>query len=171
MSIHLHSRRAIVGISLLAVTGICLWMAGSVVLRWASAMDRQSSPPRVELGKTTHDFGTVDGGTVWKTSFDVRNRGGRRLILRQINGGCGCLVPQRAEIVVEPDEVHAIAAQFNAGDSQGSRRVELRYRTNDPLTPTVSFFVLADVRPATAHAQANPASADLTTSAGQSGAR
>ncbi len=174
MKLFIHFRRAILALSLLAFVGTILLVGlagGGRSSRRASATDNQPSRPRIELGTTTHDFGTVANGTVWETSFDVRNRGARRLILRQINGGCDCLVPQRAEIVVDPGAVHAIVAHFDAGDSQGLRRVELRYRTNDPLTPTVSFFVLAEVRPAAGHAQANPASADLTTSVRQSGSR
>lgn len=171
MKLFKHARQTTAAWLLAVIGGICLWVGGAVALRWASVIDSLSSCPRIELGKTTHDFGTVNSGTVSETSFDVRNRGGRRLILRQINGGCNCLVSQRAEIVVEPGAVHAIVAQFDAGDSQGSRRVELRYRTNDPLTPTVSFFVLAKVGPAIGNTQANPASAGLTTSVLQPGAR
>ena len=127
------------------------------------------SPPRIELENPVHNFGKVGSGKVLETSFEVRNLGGQRLILRQLNGGCDCLVPQRAEIVVDAGAARTIAAQFDAGNSQGPRRVELRYRTNDPSAPTVSFVVLADVQPVRTQSGANPAAADPTKSVRQAG--
>lgn len=110
------------------------------------AADDAAARPVVVVDRTEWDFGKCRGGQTLQAQFEIHNAGSRRLILRKLNGSCDCLSTREVEIVVDPGKSRIITADFDSGSAVGLLRIELDYRTNDPLQPRLKLYCSADVR-------------------------
>jgi Protein of unknown function (DUF1573) len=112
----------------------------------AVASSGGESPPRLKIGTHEQDFGSVQAGVPLDTSFLVTNRGGQRLILHEMNGGCGCMKPGRTAIIVPPGDAATLTSRLETDHLAGPLKLEVRYQTNDPTQTELKLFVLVDVK-------------------------
>jgi hypothetical protein len=105
----------------------------------------QSGQPVVVLTNSQWDFGKVDAGGRLSAHFQVKNTGGRRLILNALSGSCDCLAPGKAEVVVPSGASRSLPVILNTERVRGPMRMTLRFATNDPQRPKIQLVVLADI--------------------------
>ncbi len=105
-----------------------------------------ATQPLAVVEPASWNFGTVEPGKSLEARIEVRNDGGRRLVLRRLKGGCDCLSSAEDQVLVEPGAKRTIAAQFNTSGMNGACRFEIAYRTNDPRRPHLRFVCTAKVR-------------------------
>ncbi len=105
----------------------------------------QPAHARLVADRTQCDFGRVPAGRVMEAAFEIRNTGGRRLILRKANGDCDCLSTREPAVIVEPGGHRTIIAKLDTNKEVGSVKIGVHYRTNDPRHPRLTLFCLANV--------------------------
>ncbi len=124
-----------------------LAMASGVGILAASALQvNDSGDPVLVLDRTEFDFGCVPAGPELIASFQVRNAGGHRLILRKLKGSCECLGGDPAPIVIEPGASQTLTARLHTADLRGPMKLDLFYRSSDPAHAKFTLSVLADVK-------------------------
>lgn len=123
-----------------------LFIGGRVVDAIIAHADGDGSPPRLEIAARQSDLGSVQSGVALDASFHVVNRGGRRLILHQANGNCNCIKPGSAAVIVPPGEAATLAPHLETTGLAGPLKLEVRYKTNDPLQLELKLFILVDVK-------------------------
>jgi hypothetical protein len=106
--------------------------------------DDQERLPRAIVENAQHDFGRVTAGENLEAQFVVRNAGTRRLILRQLNGSCDCLVGV-PEILIEPGGRHVVSARIDTSRLEGPFQLDLSYRSNDANAAKLKFAAMLDV--------------------------
>ena len=143
------ARRLVIGLLIFAMA-IAGWSAGRFGWRMlvTFADSTGGAPPRISIRQDQHDFGTVAAGSVLSQTFRVRNDGGRRLILSHVANECGCLAVE-PEIVISPGGTRRIIATLDTSGFRGPLAVPVRYQTNDPRQPLLTFRLLAHIGPVT----------------------
>ena len=86
----------------------------------------------------------LPSGDGFEAQFEVRNEGGRRLILRRVDRGCDCAAAGEREIMVEPGGRQTVTVRFDRGGTLEPRGLEVAYQTNDPRQPTLRLPVAVD---------------------------
>jgi len=100
--------------------------------------------PRAIVENSRHDFGRVTAGASLEARFTVQNAGTRRLILRQLNGSCDCLIAV-PEILIEPGSRHIVTARIDTARLEGPFQLDLSYRSNDASAPRLRFTAVVEV--------------------------
>lgn len=120
----------------------------------AAAIVPVNASPTLPAGPTTsirfdeesHDFGSIEEGTVITHVFTFTNTGEEPLIITDARGSCGCTVPQVPRAPIAPGETASITVQFNSKNKKGKRNQKVTISANtDPqqtfvyLTGTVEY--------------------------------
>jgi hypothetical protein len=137
-------RTAIAGCVLLGTAAGCFVLSKG----WASyTQPRPGESARAVLDRAEYDFGTVSPGMTVTGHAVVQNRGGRRLIVREEGGDCGCSSPQTREpLVVTPGCSGRLTFTFETPPVPGVARETRTFVTNDPTLPEFSLNLRAEVR-------------------------
>ena len=106
--------------------------------------------PVVTLDRTEHDFGRVPAGALLLAGFQVKNAGGKRLVVREQSRGCECVTGGRPEVIVPPGGSQDLTPGLDTKKLAGPLRTTIQYRTNDPNRPAITLVLLADVVPSPA---------------------
>lgn len=77
----------------------------------------------ISFERTMHDFGRVESGPKYKTSFKFINTGKEDLIISNAKASCGCTVPSYSAEPVKPGQSGQIDVEF---DSQGRAGEQLK---------------------------------------------
>jgi hypothetical protein len=99
--------------------------------------------PRLVVGPTSHDFGTVTAGTVLQHEFAVSNRGTTRVVLNQ-DTCCGGDVIE-SHVLVPPGGQVRIPVKLSTAGIDGKVQREVNITTSDPRRPRVQFTLTAHV--------------------------
>ena len=96
---------------------------------------------------TELDLGQVVAGQVVKTRFQVVNKGGRRLIIRQHTASCPCVSARTKPVILLPGETRYIAITLDSHDLEGPFQMEMDYTTSDPELPQFTLKLTVEVVP------------------------
>lgn len=102
--------------------------------------------PKVELDKSTHDFGTINEGDVVETEFIVKNVGKTDLVIMDAKGSCGCTVPQPPKEPIKPGDSAPIKVSFNSSGKPGQQSKTVTLTTNTEAGKE-TFEIKATVTP------------------------
>ena len=98
-------------------------------------LDDSQKPP--EHGKTTisfertaHDFGRVESGPTYSTSFRFKNTGSEDLYISAADASCGCTVPRWSHEAIKPGDTSEIFVQFDSKGRQGQQLKTVTVTTN-----------------------------------------
>lgn len=80
--------------------------------------------------KESHDFGTIDEGTMAKYDFEFTNTGKSPLIITNAQGSCGCTVPQWPREPIAPGETGKIHVEFNSSGRPGNQTKQVTLSAN-----------------------------------------
>lgn len=102
--------------------------------------------PKIELDKTTHDFGTINEGDVVETEFIIKNTGESDLIIADAKGSCGCTVPVWPKAPIAPGESAPIKVSFDSNGKPGKQSKTVTLTTNTEVG-NENFTINAEVTP------------------------
>lgn len=134
-----------VGIGIAVLLAFGQMKAMPLVSAGAGRIIDEPTGATVVTDRAEWDFGEVGSGSVMEATFEIRNVGGSRLILRKTNGDCDCVCTGEAEIILEPGGHRTIVAKLDTNKVLGPVRIGVHYQTNDPRRPRLSLFCVADV--------------------------
>ena len=75
---------------------------------------------KMELKKTSHDFGNIKEGTQATVEFTFTNTGKVPLVLNSVRASCGCTTPKWTREPVAPGETGKITAIYNSKGRPGN---------------------------------------------------
>jgi len=106
----------------------------------------ESDGSRIRFDATEHDFGSIMDVSTYDTVFRFANTGVAPLVIEQVKAGCGCTTPALEKKVFAPGESSEIAVTFKPrGGGRQTKRITVF--TNDPVEPTVTLSIKADITP------------------------
>ncbi len=132
----------IASLIVIGTLGVVLWPKG---------------PPRIQLSRSLHDFGTIKSTDRVETTIIVRNSGGQPLEILSVTTSCGCTKAQLASAKLAPGEETTLLIVFDAAshsaeqtrDSSEPEAVShvVYLRTNDPEQPEAQIEIRANLSP------------------------
>ena len=128
--------------SLLLMLELGLWGFVSPGVR--SLLAAEVPPPSAEAPETRYDAGTVARGDVIRKSFPVRNAGGSRLVISNLDASCNCAAADYTPHI-EPGSEGSVAIRIDTEDFSGPIEKYIVATTNDPANPKIKFTVTAVV--------------------------
>lgn len=120
------------------------WMALSATPAAAAERAVGGAPPAIEIEPPAADFGRVPRGEVRKIAFEVHNRGGSKLVIREVEPTCACTVAS-FDGEIAPGETGRIQASFDSHGFSGPVTRGLTVVTNDPKHRILFLELRADV--------------------------
>jgi hypothetical protein len=96
--------------------------------------------------KESHEFGTIDEGTMAKYDFEFTNTGKSPLIITNAQGSCGCTVPQWPREPIAPGETGKIHVEFNSSGRPGNQTKQVTLSANTVPNKTI-LKISAQVTP------------------------
>lgn len=103
--------------------------------------------PKIDFEQTTHQFGVISDEKVVEHRFKFTNSGQGNLEIVNLNGSCGCTVPQLEKKTYAPGESGEILVQYNPSNRRGKQHTNVTVTTNDPLKAQVILGVESEVKP------------------------
>jgi hypothetical protein len=100
-----------------------------------SPMDDSQRPPSggtttISFDRTAHDFGRVETGPIYSTSFKFKNTGSENLYISAADASCGCTVPKWSKDAIKPGDTGEIYVQFDSKGRQGQQLKTVTVTTN-----------------------------------------
>jgi len=118
--------------------------------------------PRLVLDATTHAFGTVARGVRVVHRFKVTNGGSAPLRILRLNASCGCTSTVLGRKELAPGEATELEVTFNTDGFHGPVRKTLEVLSDDPVEPSRTLTLEADVTADVTPTNAEFFFADLT---------
>jgi len=101
--------------------------------------------PKIFFDKMFHNFGKIEEGKIYETSFAFTNTGQGVLEIVDIHSSCGCTAAIPKKRILKPGEVSEVRVEFNSTNYNGLVTKYVTIRTNDPSNPEVILTIQADV--------------------------
>ncbi len=92
---------------------------------------------KMELEKTSFDFGEIKEGEKVEHIFKFKNTGKSPLIISSAQGSCGCTVPEWPRSPIAPNETGEIKVKFNSEGKNGSQEKTVTLTANTSPTNVV----------------------------------
>ncbi|WP_027420197.1 DUF1573 domain-containing protein [Crocinitomix catalasitica] len=104
------------------------------------------SPTTIEYDEEVFNFGEVKEGEMVKHTFKFTNTGDEQLILVNVNGSCGCTVPESwPKHPIAPGEGGEISVVFNTNDRVGKAQKSIRIEANTAPVSTTAVQLVGTV--------------------------
>lgn len=107
----------------------------------------QDKVPAIAIDDPVKDFGKVLQGEVLKHVFSFSNSGSGELEVLGIEPSCGCQAASLSAKGIRPGQSGRIEAVLDTAGLTGAVDKPIHIMTNDPVRPTVSLSMRADVQP------------------------
>ncbi len=107
----------------------------------------QGPQPKLSVGTTGIDFGTISDISEVKDTIAFRNDGQGTLVIDRVLGSCGCTVPALTKTQYAPGEAGVINVSYNPHGRHGQQNQTVTIHSNDPNNPQVRVTVRANVEP------------------------
>ena len=116
----------------LAVVGFLLFAIG----RALSFVGGSLPQPRAQLNESRVELGTVQVGQSVRYTVTLRNAGGARLLVLDLEPTCQCTVPELATRALAPGASVPLVVVFRPR-SPGAKHQQVVVKTNDPINPAL----------------------------------
>lgn len=117
----------------------------TVTLLLSAAVPVAAAGPRMKIVTDSRDLGVVTQGEVVSVSFEIANTGDSPLEI-QVQPTCGCTIAD-FDRSIDPGATGLVKADLDTAGFRGQIRKTLLVTSNDPVSPSASLEVAADVRP------------------------
>lgn len=87
-------------------------------------------PPEMTFVTTSHEYDTIDQGTVVEYEFQFTNTGERPLTIKDVQGSCGCTIGSYSFLDIAPNEQSTIKARFDSKGKQGPQFTTITVYSN-----------------------------------------
>lgn len=113
-----------------------------LIILFSSGAFTQQKEPSIAFEKTKHNFGSIreDGGTV-TYRFEFVNKGGKPLIINDVNASCGCTSPSWTRKPVMPGQKGYVSATFDPKRRPGNFNKSVVVRSNAEQSPIILRIV------------------------------
>jgi hypothetical protein len=101
--------------------------------------------PKIFFDKLFHNFGKVEEGKIYETSFAFTNTGQGTLEIVDIHSSCGCAAAIPKKRKLNPGETSEVKVEFNSTNYNGLVTRYVTIRSNDPSNPEIILTIQADV--------------------------
>ncbi|MFN4111694.1 MAG: DUF1573 domain-containing protein [Ignavibacteria bacterium] len=101
--------------------------------------------PKIFFDKLFHNFGRIDEGKIYETSFAFMNTGQGLLEIVDIHSSCGCTAAITKKRKLNPGEISEVKVEFNSTNFNGMITKYVVIRSNDPVNPEVYLTIQAEV--------------------------
>jgi len=101
--------------------------------------------PKIFFDKLFHNFGKIEEGKIYETSFAFMNNGEGILEISDIHSSCGCTAAITKKRKLHPGETSEIKVEFNSTNYNGLITKYIVIRSNDPDNPEVYLTIQAEV--------------------------
>ncbi len=105
-----------------------------------------AAAPKMLLTEEKKDFGTVPKGETLVHDFIIKNTGTADLQITDVKPACGCTL-QSFDKVIKPGSEGKVHLAVDTKSFQGPISKTALILTNDPSTPQVTVFMMANVKP------------------------
>ncbi len=102
--------------------------------------------PRLQLEKTTYDFGKTKEGDKVVAEFVITNGGRKELNIRKTKANCGCTVSSPEKDTLQPGESSKITATLDTRGLRGNQFKNITIFSNDPTAPTQTVTIKGEVQ-------------------------
>lgn len=121
------------------LTALVLWAGLAVVAT------RAEDTPKLQLEKTTSDFGTASEGAEITGKFLFHNAGKGVLKIGTPETSCGCTVASVKPDTLPPGETGEIAFRLDLTDARGPVKKTITVPSNDPQQPKLLLIISGNV--------------------------
>ncbi len=101
--------------------------------------------PKIFFDKLFHNFGKIEEGKIYETSFAFMNTGQGTLEIVDINSSCGCAAAIPKKRKLNPGETSEVKVEFNSTNYSGIVTKYIVIRSNDPSNPEIYLTIQAEV--------------------------
>jgi len=102
--------------------------------------------PKMVLTSDRKEYGDVPKGEMLEHDFVVKNTGNADLLITDVKPACGCTL-QKFDKVIKPGAEGKVHLSVDTRNFQGPISKTALIMTNDPTTPQVTVFMMANVKP------------------------
>jgi hypothetical protein len=89
--------------------------------------------PRIEFERHYYDFGTIKQGEKVSYTFEFKNTGNGKLIIKDAYAACGCTVPEYEKEPIEPGEEGYVEVIFDSSGRRGNQYKSVKIKANTPI--------------------------------------
>jgi len=111
----------------------------------ATTAGKAEANPHIVFEETEHDFGTLGKQQTVKHTFVFKNEGDDTLVIENIKTTCGCTGTLLSEKEISPGGTGNVEVTFKSGHSGGKKKKSILVYSNDPKSPQVRLYIMADV--------------------------
>ena len=129
-----------------ALAAALLAIAPAAALAQAPKPAASTTAPKLVLVEEKKDVGTVAKGEVIHATFVLKNEGKADLHVTDVKPSCGCTVPEYDKMI-KPGAEGKIVLNVDTKTFQGPISKSALILTDDPATPQMTVFVMANVKP------------------------
>lgn len=120
----------------------------------STTVDPNAPLPKFSFDEESHDFGTIEEGTIAKHDFEFTNTGEAPLIISNASGSCGCTVPQWPREPIAPGETGIIHVEFNSNSRPGNQSKTVTLNSNTvPNKKVLRISAMVNPKPKTGEEQ------------------
>ncbi len=101
--------------------------------------------PKIFFDKLFHNFGKIEEGKIYETSFAFMNTGEGTLEIIDVHSSCGCAAAIPKKRKLKPWEMSEVRVEFNSTNYSGLVTKYITIRSNDPNNPEVFLTIQAEV--------------------------
>lgn len=101
--------------------------------------------PKIFFDRLFHNFGKIEEGKIYETSFGFMNTGQGQLEILDIHSSCGCTAAITKKRKLSPGELSEIKVEFNSTNFNGLITKYIVIRSNDPVNPEIYLTIQAEV--------------------------
>lgn len=101
--------------------------------------------PKIFFDRLFHNFGKIEEGKIFETTFTFKNIGQGVLEIVDIKSTCGCTAAIPKKRKIKPNETGEVIVEFNSTNLTGLITRYITVRSNDPSNPEIYLTVQADV--------------------------
>jgi hypothetical protein len=91
--------------------------------------------PKLILGKTQHNFGTVNEGDILDLSIEFKNTGNSTLEIKDVTSSCGCTAVLLSSKKLDPGETGNLKIEVDTSNRSGRITRTVTILSNDPVDP------------------------------------
>jgi hypothetical protein len=94
-----------------------LFLAAAFAFSFAAMSQTQTLPGPDKIAQfntTTHDFGKVKQNVPVTYYFEIKNISDKPIVVESATSTCGCTVPEKPELPIEPGATAKMKVQYNA---------------------------------------------------------
>ena len=109
----------------------------------AAQGNRVSHAAGLEIPISVLDIGPVQRNELRSVEFAIRNGLTKRLVINELDAGCGCSDSLTQPLIVPPGESASLTVVLDVGSATGPIEKRVVFTTNDPSRPRFDVTVLA----------------------------